>query len=154
MATWLVETCRRSLCVLTIFNTPCVFCWYYYYTYFFNPLNAELNPICHLLALIGAHHIFHVSGLRVNAQTMVHINLAKYYLEEMYSNEWLCFWWLSCLSSCLLFLCLQQKYNFMEIIKVNNIFGIIRVMLIKSSPINVTFNINPYPTNVENRVSS
>ena len=32
----------------------------------FNPLNVELNPICHLLALLGAHHIFHVSGLRVN----------------------------------------------------------------------------------------
>jgi len=32
----------------------------------FNPLNAELNPICHLLALLGAHLIFHVSGLRVN----------------------------------------------------------------------------------------
>ena len=31
-----------------------------------NPLNAELNPICHLLALLGAHHIFQVSGLRVN----------------------------------------------------------------------------------------
>ena len=31
-----------------------------------NPLNAELNPICHLLALLGAHHILHVSGLRVN----------------------------------------------------------------------------------------
>ena len=30
-----------------------------------NPLNVELNPICHLLALLGAHHIFHVSGLRV-----------------------------------------------------------------------------------------
>jgi len=31
-----------------------------------NTLNAELNPICQLLALLGAHHIFHVSGLRVN----------------------------------------------------------------------------------------
>jgi hypothetical protein len=30
-----------------------------------NPLNAELNPICHLLALLGAHHIFHVSWIRV-----------------------------------------------------------------------------------------
>jgi len=30
-----------------------------------NPLNAELNPTCHLLALLGAHHIFHVIGLRV-----------------------------------------------------------------------------------------
>jgi hypothetical protein len=34
--------------------------------YILNPFNAELNPICHLLALLGAHHIFHVSGLRVN----------------------------------------------------------------------------------------
>jgi hypothetical protein len=30
-----------------------------------NPLNTELNPICHLLALLGTHHIFHISGLRV-----------------------------------------------------------------------------------------
>ena len=29
------------------------------------PLNAELNAICNLLALLGAHHILHVSGLRV-----------------------------------------------------------------------------------------
>ena len=32
---------------------------------YINPLNAELNSICHLLALLGAHHILHVSGLRV-----------------------------------------------------------------------------------------
>jgi hypothetical protein len=32
----------------------------------FNPLNAELNPICHLMALLGAHPIFHVSRIRVN----------------------------------------------------------------------------------------
>ena len=31
----------------------------------FNPLNAELNPIRHLLALVGAHHILHVSRVRV-----------------------------------------------------------------------------------------
>ena len=31
-----------------------------------NPLNAELNPICHLLALLGDHHILHVSRERVN----------------------------------------------------------------------------------------
>jgi len=30
-----------------------------------NPLNADLNPICHLLALLGAHHILHASGIRV-----------------------------------------------------------------------------------------
>jgi hypothetical protein len=34
----------------------------------FNPLNAKLNLICHLLALLGAHHIFHISGLRVNGK--------------------------------------------------------------------------------------
>ena len=27
--------------------------------------NAELNPICPLLALFGAHHILHVSRIRV-----------------------------------------------------------------------------------------
>jgi len=31
-----------------------------------NPLNAELNPSCHLLTLLRAHHILHVSGIRVN----------------------------------------------------------------------------------------
>jgi hypothetical protein len=30
-----------------------------------NHLNAELNTICHLLALLGAHHILHVSRIRV-----------------------------------------------------------------------------------------
>ena len=30
-----------------------------------NPLNDKLNPICHLLALLGAHHILHVSRIRV-----------------------------------------------------------------------------------------
>jgi len=33
---------------------------------YLNPLNAELNPICHLLTLLGAHHILHVSRIRVN----------------------------------------------------------------------------------------
>jgi len=33
---------------------------------FIKPLNAKLNPICHLLALLGAHHILHVSRIRVN----------------------------------------------------------------------------------------
>jgi len=30
----------------------------------FNPLNPELNPICYLLALLGAHHFLHVSRIR------------------------------------------------------------------------------------------
>jgi hypothetical protein len=41
---------------------PLCLCWW------INPLNAELNPICYLLALLGAHHILHVSKIRVNEQ--------------------------------------------------------------------------------------
>jgi len=39
-----------------------------------NPLNAELNPICHLLALLGAHLIFHVSRIRVKSSPNVCIS--------------------------------------------------------------------------------
>jgi hypothetical protein len=31
-----------------------------------NSLNAELNPICHLLTLLGTHRILHVSRIRIN----------------------------------------------------------------------------------------
>jgi hypothetical protein len=34
--------------------------------YQINPLNAELNPICHLLELLGADHILYVSRIRIN----------------------------------------------------------------------------------------
>ena len=36
---------------------------------FFNPLNPELNPICYLLALLGAHHFLHVSRIRIKLLT-------------------------------------------------------------------------------------
>jgi len=35
----------------------------------FNPLNPELNAICYLLALLGAHHFLHVSRIRVKSLT-------------------------------------------------------------------------------------
>ena len=35
-----------------------------------NPLNAKLNPICHLLALLGVHHFLHVSRIRVKSLTL------------------------------------------------------------------------------------
>jgi hypothetical protein len=40
-------------------------------------LNAELNPICYLLALLGAHPIFHFNRIRVKTteargQTTIH----------------------------------------------------------------------------------
>ena len=37
----------------------------YHFMEYFNPLNPELNPICHLLALLGAHHFLHLSRIRV-----------------------------------------------------------------------------------------
>jgi hypothetical protein len=47
-----------------------------------NYLKAEINPICHLLTLLGAHHIFYVSGLRVkerkrNAEEQANGQLVK-----------------------------------------------------------------------------
>jgi hypothetical protein len=35
-----------------------------------NPLNAELNPICHLLALLGGATIVVVSRIRVNVHSI------------------------------------------------------------------------------------
>ena len=35
-----------------------------------NPLKPELNPICYLLALLGAHHFLHVSRIRVKLLTL------------------------------------------------------------------------------------
>jgi hypothetical protein len=35
-----------------------------------NSLNTELNPTCHLLALLGAHHILHVSRIRVKSSSL------------------------------------------------------------------------------------
>jgi len=48
----------------------------------FNPLNAESHPICHLLALLVAHRILHVSRLRVN------ISLLYLFVHMLvYNNE-------------------------------------------------------------------
>ena len=47
----------------------------------FNPLNAELNPICHLLALLGVHHFLHVSRIRVKSlplRLLIHIYIYIY----------------------------------------------------------------------------
>jgi hypothetical protein len=43
-----------------------------------NPLYAKLNPICHLLALLGAQHILHFSRIRVNVITLTLTILCKY----------------------------------------------------------------------------
>jgi len=36
----------------------------------FNTLIAELNSICYLLALLGVHHLLHVSRIRVKSLTL------------------------------------------------------------------------------------
>ena len=40
------------------------------YPVLINPLNTELNPICYLLALLGAHHFLRVSRIRVKSLTL------------------------------------------------------------------------------------
>ena len=41
----------------------------YWNSVIINPLKPELNPICYLLALLGAHHFLHVSRIRVKLLT-------------------------------------------------------------------------------------
>ena len=41
-------------------------CW----GHWVNPLKPKLNPICYLLALLGAHHLLHVSRIRVKSLTL------------------------------------------------------------------------------------
>jgi len=47
-----------------------------------DPSNAELNPICHLLVLLGARHVFHISGLKVKAP----VYIQKIFLNIYYIN--------------------------------------------------------------------
>ena len=47
----------------------------------FNPLNAELNPICYLLALLGVHHFLHVSRIRVKLLTF-RLLMSYIYMEH------------------------------------------------------------------------
>ena len=46
-----------------------------------NPLKRELNPICYLLALLGAHHFLHVSGIRVKLLTFRRL-MSHIYMEH------------------------------------------------------------------------
>jgi len=52
-----------------------------------NPLNPELNPICYLLALLGAHHFLHVSRIRVKLLTL---RLLMSYIYIWSTHSW-CF---------------------------------------------------------------
>ena len=50
-----------------------------------NPLNTELDPICHLLALLRAHHILHVSRPRVKRRIKSHLTFAGIIRSSPYS---------------------------------------------------------------------
>ena len=39
----------------------------------FNPSKTQLNPICLMLVLVGAHHIFHFSGLGVKGLKLLYL---------------------------------------------------------------------------------
>jgi len=49
-----------------------------------NPLNAKLNPIYHLLALLGTHLILHVSRVRVNVHEIYTKSFVSTYLLPIY----------------------------------------------------------------------
>jgi hypothetical protein len=44
---------------------------------YIKPLNAKLNPICHLLTLLGAHHILHFSRIRVKLRRITNLVLEE-----------------------------------------------------------------------------
>jgi hypothetical protein len=60
--------CYHLVCNFTI-NKHIYLTKYSYLTY----LKAELNSLCHLEALLGAHHIIHVSRVRLNTLLAVFI---------------------------------------------------------------------------------
>jgi hypothetical protein len=54
-------------------HPPSLFRSTYLSMLYLNPLNTKLNPILHLLALLGAHPILHVSRVRVKYPFKVRI---------------------------------------------------------------------------------
>ena len=80
-----VNITRSLICVFLGFNLffPAVTdLKLYSVLHVINPLNAELNPICYLLALL-AHHFLHVSRIRVKSLT--HRQLMSYiYMEHLF----------------------------------------------------------------------
>jgi len=59
----------ESLYSVTLSLSRPILPWFYTKIMRFNPSKTELNPICYLLALLGAHHFLHVSRIRVKLLT-------------------------------------------------------------------------------------
>ena len=74
--------------LLVPFFYHCIYIYIYIYMFcmlLLNPLNAELNPLCHLSAYLGAHHILHVSRARVSF-----VNYVFFIIMFMYSYYYVC----------------------------------------------------------------
>ena len=56
----------------------------------FNPLNAKLNSICYLLALLGAHHFLHVSRIRVKRNRRKFLKTIINCKDFMSRSRWPC----------------------------------------------------------------
>ena len=70
----------------------------------FNPLKAELHPICHLLALLGGANIVAVSRLRIKETLILPLGLIQYALvitSEISQN-------LMCVCVCV---CVCENFN-------------------------------------------
>jgi len=67
--------------------SPAIICkqpsvpFFYFQHPIINPLKPELNPICYLLALLGAHHFLHVSRIRVKSLTLRRL-MSYIYMEH------------------------------------------------------------------------
>jgi len=68
---------NSSVTVFISFLLSCSFLLFGY----INPLNPELNLICYLLALLGAHHFLHVSRTRVKLLTFKRL-MSYIYMEH------------------------------------------------------------------------
>ena len=70
---YLQTTCTTfCICILhALHSVPANYMHYVLYLHItcINPLKPELNLICYLLALLGAHHFLHVSRIRVKLLT-------------------------------------------------------------------------------------
>ena len=114
---WKANEWLRSTGLITVIGvSEWHFIYHKIYVHFVNPLNAELNPIHHLLAMVGARHIVHVSMMRFKGKTpTTEVESVDWLLELWYSSAdhgteedfwrdvnmwwlwswwwWWCWWW-------------------------------------------------------------
>jgi len=79
-----VHCSHRQNCVFSLSLTLSISLAYTYLIHGYeivNTLKPELNPICCLLALLGAHHFLHVSSIRVKSLTFRRL-MSYIYMEH------------------------------------------------------------------------